>query len=129
MHPGRNGAAAFFVDNYPVAWTREENSPGMTWTELKGSVLSNHFGNIKRAVRMVLMHADSFDSWGHLLRITRKPTELLSPPRNEYGRFFCFGTKTIERFYKLTSHATMKVLENLLWVAIQLRNPPASSLN
>ena len=54
-------ATAFFVDDYPVGYILETQSP--SWDELDSQgkkKLHNKFSLIKRAVRLVLMHADSF---------------------------------------------------------------------
>ena len=52
---------AFFADDYRAGYTLDLNSP--SWDELDKEgkkKLRNKFGTIKRAVRMVLQHADSY---------------------------------------------------------------------
>ena len=52
---------AFFVDNYPAGFSLDRESD--SWKDLDASErkhLRNHFAAIKHAVRMVLMHTDSY---------------------------------------------------------------------
>ena len=52
---------AFFEDNYPAGFSLDKESD--FWKDTDASErkrLRNHFAAIKRAVRMVLMHADSY---------------------------------------------------------------------
>ena len=52
---------AFFVDDYPGGYKKDINSP--YWEELDSQErksLRNKFSTVKRAVRMVLLHADSY---------------------------------------------------------------------
>jgi len=51
----------FFANNYPTGYAMDTKGP--TWNELdpqQKKSLRNKFGSIKRAVRMVLMHADAY---------------------------------------------------------------------
>jgi hypothetical protein len=53
--------AAFFADDYPTGWSLQLKSP--SYNELDGpgkKKMKNRFSLIKRAVRLVLGHADSF---------------------------------------------------------------------
>lgn len=52
---------AFFVDNYPAGFTLDKESE--SWKDQDASErkrLRNHFAAVKRAVRMILMHLDSY---------------------------------------------------------------------
>jgi hypothetical protein len=108
---------AFFTDNYPAGFALDKDSD--SWKDLdltERKKLRNHFGTIKRAVRMVLMHTDSFppprpdgssESWKESLRGTATAAEQC------IREDFSFGDKTIS-IYKLTSHPLMKYLEKSL---------------
>jgi hypothetical protein len=52
---------SFLADNYRVGYAMDSKSP--SWNELnpqERKSLHNKFGSIKRAVKMVLLHADSY---------------------------------------------------------------------
>jgi hypothetical protein len=106
---------AFFADNYHVGFALDKESD--SWNDLdlnERKRLRNHFGNIKCAVRMVLMHADSYpsipeDPSQYKETIRRIATAAEERIRND----FCFGNKTIS-IYKLTTHPTTKILKKSL---------------
>jgi hypothetical protein len=106
---------AFFADNYPAGFALDKASD--SWSDLditERKRLRNQFGNIKRAVRMVLMHSDSYplipeDPSQYKEVIRRIATTAEERIRND----FSFGNRNIS-VYKLTSHPAMKELEKTL---------------
>jgi len=106
---------AFFFDNHPVGWKLDKESD--SWSDVDISErkrLRNHFSAIKRAVRMVLMHADSYpsipnDPLQYKESIRRIATAAEERIRND----LCFGNRIIT-IYKLNGHSEMKNLEKSL---------------
>jgi hypothetical protein len=104
---------AFFVDNYPTGYALDLKSD--SWRDLDKTEqkrIRNHFGNIKRAVRMVLMHADSYplipEDPSQYKEVTRRiAVSAEERIRNEFG----FGNKTKISIYTLTTHPEMKTFE------------------
>ena len=106
---------AFFVDNYETGFILDKKSD--MWGDLDLSErkrLRNLFFTIKRAVRMVLMHADAYPEKPECITDYKEVVRKIAQPaeeriRNELG----FGKKTIS-IYKLTSHPSIKTLEKSL---------------
>jgi len=108
---------AFFTEKCVAGFAQDKESTSWKNLELtERKRLRNLFGNIKRAVRMVLMHADSFpspvpdspdSSWKESLR--RTATEAEDRIRNKLE----LGNKNLS-IYKLTTHPLMKTLEETM---------------
>lgn len=103
----------FFVDKHPAGLILDMKSD--SWKDLDSTEkkrLRNLFNSTKRAVRMVLMHADSFPptpdkQFKETLRRTATAAE--ERIRNDFG----FGDKTIS-IWKLADHPMTKTLEKTL---------------
>ena len=97
---------SFFVDNYPAGFKKDKDSD--SWNDLDPTErkrLRNHFAAIKRAVRMVLMHADSYPTIpDDKESIRRLATAAVERIRNELE----FGNKTIT-YYKLTATQQLRL--------------------
>lgn len=104
---------AFFIENYPTGVALDINSD--SWKDLentKRKKLRNLFASIKRAVRMVLMHADSFPPTPDKQfkeTLWRTATAAEECTRNDFG----FGDKLISH-WKLADHPKTKTLEKTL---------------
>jgi hypothetical protein len=107
---------AFFADNYPAGFALDMKSD--SWKDLdqkERKKLRNRFQIIKRAVRMVLMHADSYplppeDPSQYKEVIRGIATQAEERIRNE----FCFAKKTKISIHTLTTHLEMKTFEKTL---------------
>lgn len=100
----------FFVDNYPAGFTLDKESD--SWKDLDASErkrLRNHFAASKRAVRMTLMHADSYPPTPDKEVVQKIATTAEEHIRNKLD----FGNKTIS-IYTLALHQAMKELEKTL---------------
>lgn len=108
-------ATAFFANDFPAGFALNKESD--SWNDLdltERKHLRNHFGNIKRAARMVSMHADSYplipeDPLQHKEVIHRIAAAAEECTCNDFG----FGSKAIS-ICKLSSHPSMKMLEKSL---------------
>jgi hypothetical protein len=106
---------AFFVEDYRVGFELDKKSE--SWNDLEPPErkrLRNYFGTIKRAVRMVLMHADSYplvpeDPSKYKETVRRIATTAEERIRKDLD----FDDKNIS-IYKLTKHPSMKSLENTI---------------
>jgi hypothetical protein len=106
----------FFCDNYPLGYILDKKSDSWNEDQKEKLRLKNLFAKIKRAVRMVLMHADTFP-WPAenqtrlqfkeaIKRIARAAEERIRDNLE-------FGNKTIT-IYTLPNHPDMKSLEKSL---------------
>ena len=105
----------FFVDNFSAGMALEQKSD--SWKDLSEKERKryrNVFSSVKRAVRMVLMHADSYpplssDKNQFKLSLQKVATTAEERIRNDFD----FGDKVIT-VYKLAAHKKTKELERIL---------------
>lgn len=106
---------AFFVDDYPAGFALDKDSD--SWSDIGSTEkkrLRNHFFIIKRAAKMVLMHAQSYplipeDPSKYKEVIRRIATAAEECTRNDFE----FGNKKIS-IHTLTNHPATKTLEKTL---------------
>lgn len=101
---------AFFIDNYPAGFILDKESD--SWNDLNVQEkrrIRNLFGTIKRAVRIVLLHSDSYPLTPDKETIRRVAYDA----ENRIRRDLEFGKKSVS-IYTLTQHDNIKELEKTL---------------
>ena len=101
---------AFFIDNYPAGFALDKDSD--SWNDLDTNEkkrLRNLFAWIRRSVRMILLHSDSFPPSVDKETIRRIASLAEERIRTDFG----FDSKTIT-MYKLCRHERTKQLESTM---------------
>ena len=107
---------AFFVDDYPAGYLLETQSP--SWDELDSQgkkKLRNKFSLIKRVVRLVLMHADSFPvNTGNRVQYKKDIFAIARAAEVQIRAALGFDAKTTITRHKLEKQPGLKELEKAL---------------
>ena len=103
----------FFVDNYPVGFTLDKESESWNDDVIERTRVRNLFTNIKRAVRMMLMHSDSYPTSDDSANYKEVVCRIANDTEERIQNDLDFGSKIIS-IYMLMKHDSFKMLENTL---------------
>ena len=105
---------AFFVDDYRGGFAKDKASPDWNDNPVEKKRLRNLFANIKRAVRLVLMHADSYPSASNPVDYKESLRRIATAAEERIRSDFEFGPNAVISVYKLAKHPKTKELEKTL---------------